>query len=105
MIQFRPQYKGSLQRPASGEDALGQPAIGFVEVDKPWADIRVMGGLESIKAGAVASTIKASVRLWYRTDVSASWRYVHNGTVYSVIAVLPDKLARIHIDLVCEVTA
>lgn len=95
-------HKVSIQAPSNSRDAAGQPIEGWAEIAAPWADIRVLGGLETIKAGAVTPQVKASIRIRYRTDIDASMRVVHGATVYQVQAVLPDLARRQYVDLVCE---
>ncbi|ATQ77900.1 head-tail adaptor protein [Massilia violaceinigra] len=94
----------TIQAPA-GRDAIGQPIPGgWVEFAKVWADILHTGGMEAIKAGAVTSTVQASIRLRQRAGLHAGMRVLHDGTIYKVLAVLPDKVRRQYLDLVCEIT-
>jgi len=90
----------------TGVDELGQPLPdGWVDVATVWADIRMKSGLEAIKAGAVVSTVQASIRIRYRAGVNAGMRVVHNLTNYNITAVMPDVGGREYVDLVCEVVA
>jgi SPP1 family predicted phage head-tail adaptor len=94
----------TINAPATGDDAAGQPNIGMVEFDRVWADIANSGGLETIKAGAVTSTVKVSIRMRYRTDINASMEIVYGDDTYKVLAILPDLRKKRHVDLVCELT-
>lgn len=89
--------------PSSSKDALGQPLVGYTELRKAWADIRNMGGLEAIKAGAVASTVKASIRLRWCSDLNSGMRVVFGASTYNVLAVLPDLIGKRWVDLACEI--
>jgi head-tail adaptor len=51
---YRLRYYVSLQSRPPGTTAGGEP-LDWVEYKKAWADIRAAGGLETIKANAVAS--------------------------------------------------
>lgn len=93
-----------IQRPATGQDALGQPIEGWDLVVKTWANVRHLNGTESIKAGAVTSSVNASIRIRWRKDIDASMRVLAGTTVYAIRAVLPDMQSRETVDLVCEVT-
>ena len=93
-----------IQSPNTGADELGQPLEGWVDYDTTWCNVRHMNGSEAIKAGAVTSTVSASIRMRYRVDLRASMRVVANGAVYEIKAVLPDIQRREYVDLVCEVT-
>ena len=95
----------TLQSPSQSVDALGQPTPGWTDVATVWADIRMKSGLEAIKAGAVVSTVQASIRIRYRAGVNAGMRIVHNLTAYNITAVQPDVGGREFVDLVAEVVA
>jgi SPP1 family predicted phage head-tail adaptor len=97
------QYKVALQTRDAGEDDHGQPLQTWTTFAEPMADIRYLSGVESVRAGAVTSVAKASIRIWYRTDVTVGMRVIHGTTVYNVTAVQPDMARRLHVDLVCEV--
>lgn len=91
-----------LQTPSTATDEIGQPIPGWTDVATVWADIRMKSGLEAIKAGAVVSTVQASIRIRYRSDVNAGMRVVHNLVAYDIKAVMPDVSGRVFLDLACE---
>lgn len=91
-----------LQTPSTATDEIGQPIPGWTDVATVWADIRMKSGLEAIKAGAVVSTVQASIRIRYRADVNAGMRVVHNLVAYDIKAVMPDVSGRVFLDLACE---
>lgn len=93
----------AIQSPSDAQDAAGQPTDAWSTLASVWANIRHLSGVESIKAGADASVVKASIRIRRRTDVTAAMRVVHGSVVYQVKAVLPDEESREHVDLLCEV--
>lgn len=93
----------TIQAPAAGQDAIGQPLPTWAEHVKVWADIRHPAGLETIKAGAVVSVVQASIRIRYRTDITAAMRVLDGSTVYQITAVLPDSAGRRRVDLACQV--
>lgn len=95
----------TLQAPSAGQDALGQPLGTWSDVATVWADIRHPSGLQALKADAASSTVRASIRIRWRTGVTAAMRLVDvaSGAVYAIRAVLPDVQTRAHLDLVCEV--
>lgn len=98
-------WRCTLQQPATGQDATGQPLTGWVDVANFWADIRQTGGLEAIKAGAITAKVQTSIRPRYRTGINSGMRVVCDGVVYNILAVLPDKAGKAHVDLVCEVVS
>lgn len=95
----------TIQKPGQLHDEWGSTIPGsenWVEVAKPWASIKNLSGLGAIKADAQASVVKTSIRIRYRTDITAGMRALHGSTVYDIKAVLPDEVRREHVDLVCE---
>lgn len=93
----------TIQSPSSTQDTAGQPIPTWATLATVWANIRHLSGVESIKADAESSTVKASIRIRKRPDIDASMRVVLGTTNYQIRAVLPDELDRDKIDLVCEV--
>lgn len=92
-----------IQSLTSTRDEIGQPINEWQDVATVWANIRYLSGTESIKADAEASVARASIRIRYRTGLTAAMRVKHGDTVYQIKAVLPDEARREHVDLVCEV--
>ena len=81
----------SIQQRTGGTDDWGQPLPdAWEDLALVWADIRHLSGTESIKAGAVVSTVQASMRIRYRPDVTAGHRVTHGAKTYEIQAVLPD---------------
>lgn len=91
-----------LQAPVTAEDELGQPIPGWTDVATLWGDVRLRSGLESVKAGAVVSTVQASVRIRYRTGINAGMRVLVDSVPYEILAVQPDVGGREYVDLVCR---
>lgn len=95
----------TLQQPGTTTDEIGQPIPGWTDVATVWGDVRLRSGLESVKAGAVVSTVQASVRIRYRSGVNAGMRLMHNLQAYEILAVQPDVGGREYVDLVCQVVS
>ena len=93
----------TIREPAAGEYPDGQPMTGFVDLATVWANVRYLNGVETVKAGAVSSVARASIRIRRRTDVTASMQVVLGATTFAIQAVLPDEENRERLDLVCEV--
>ncbi len=45
-------------------------------------------------AGAVRATTRAEFRSRYRTDITASMRFLHKGRTYNIVGVRPNELNR-----------
>ena len=95
----------TIQQPATGQDEIGQPIPTWSTLAEVWANVRHLNGVETIKAGAEMSAVKASIRIRRRADVTAAMRVVLGSTVYQVKAVLQDEGKREWTDLVCEVVS
>lgn len=67
-----------------------------------WANVRHLSGSESIKSDRPVSEVRASIRVRFRQDLSASMRVLVGDKAYNITAVLPDQVGREYVDLVCE---
>jgi len=92
----------TLSRKSGG--GWGEPA-GQVQYAAAWAHIKHLSGMSSIKADKVASTVQASIRLRWRSDVKAGDLVKHGAQTYTVRAVMPSVETKEMIDLVCDQTA
>jgi len=97
-------HQVSLQRRVAGQDALGQPATTWEVFASPWADVRNQSGVQTLRASADISTIRASIRIRYRAGVEAGMRVTHGDLVYTIRSAIPDR-KRQYLDLVCETVA
>ena len=95
----------TVQQRTSATDGLGQPVEVWTTLADLWGEIRHPSGVQQIKAGAEVSTVRASIKVHLRDDITAAMRVVHGSTVYDIKAVLPDERGRVFMFLACEVTA
>lgn len=93
----------TLQTQSATQDALGQPVTTWTTLATVWANIKHSSGIESIKADALTSTVRASIQIRYRSDVTTGMRALVGTTKYNIIAALPDMEKREFTNLVCEV--
>lgn len=84
------------------QDEAGQPVDEWVELASMWANIRNRSGAEAIRADQEASTVRTSIRVRWREDITADMRIVHGARVYQIKAVLPAEDEGDKVDLVCE---
>ncbi|WP_320535281.1 phage head closure protein [Robbsia andropogonis] len=94
----------SLQR-KGGKDDLGGPTNAWTEYAKAWANLALLSGKETASGSSSVSTGNGSIRIRYRTDVTAADRVIAGTLVFNVVAVLPDINGRDHTDLVVTVGA
>lgn len=97
----------TIQRRMPVQDELGEQSHEWtVIVAEEWADIRYVSGREFVTSGGQVSVATVSIRMRWRDDVRASDRIVdEDGTVYDIVAVLPDKRRRQHVDYPCTTGA
>ncbi len=92
-----------IQRRSGAKDAWGKALPdAWEDVCNPWAEILNPNGAAAIKADAEQSSVRASIRIGYRTNITAAMRVVDGTDIYDIKVVLPDKVKRKHVDLVCE---
>jgi SPP1 family predicted phage head-tail adaptor len=95
----------TIRHQVAGTDALGQPAGTWETLAAVRAHVRHAPGAEMIKAAAEVSSVRASVRIRKRADVTAAMRVMIGAVEYDIAAVAPAEDGRTFMDLVCEVTA
>lgn len=95
----------TVQQLAAGQDALGQPVQTWSLVAELWAHILHSSGIETIKAGAEMSIVRASIRVRYTRQITAGMRILAEGYTYNVVAVLPDMAGKQFTDLTCEIAS
>ena len=91
-----------IQQQSATQDAVGQLVNTWTTVATVWADIRHRRGLEVIKSDMQMSMLRASIRIRYRSDVTASMRVVHSTGTYQILAVSPDSNSKDYLELICE---
>ena len=96
------QYRVDIQQRTSSQDELGQPVETWSLVAATWGDVRNISGLETIKADAVTSQVKASIRIRYRSNITSGMRCYTGGEYYNIIAVIANRPDG-YCDLACEV--
>lgn len=86
----------------TSQDAAGQPITGWTTVCNPWANIKTLSGIGTLRASADVSIEKVSIRIRYRADVKAGMRVTARGRQYQIKAepIMIDRKA--YLDLVCE---
>ena len=89
----------TIQRKTAGTDAWGAPLPeAWEDYTTVRANVRHLSGTESIKAGADVSVVRASIRIRWRTDITAGMRVVFGAAVYDVEAPVPGP-RREYVDL------
>ncbi len=93
-----------LRQRVAGHDAAGQPSASWSDLASVWANISVLSGAQAIKADAEISTVRASIRIRLRDDVTAGMIVVDGSTTYDIRAVVKNA-AEAFADLLCEVSS
>lgn len=92
-----------IQQQSATQDAVGQPMSTWSTYATVWANILHQKGAESIKADAMTSTLRASIRVRYKAGITSAMRVTHGAVVYNIISVIPDAENKDYMDLACEV--
>jgi SPP1 family predicted phage head-tail adaptor len=96
----------TIQRRDVGEtDSFGTPIVSWENVATVWANIRYLNGKEYLTSGTEISAATMSVRIRYRSDITAAMRVLFGDCVLNIKAVLPDEAKREYVDLACETGA
>jgi SPP1 family predicted phage head-tail adaptor len=80
--------KVTLQVPAAGQDAYGEPLTGWTNVVTVWASIVDVTGREYLAAAATQNAVQTKITIRHRSGVLPAMRVVHGADVYSIEAVL-----------------
>jgi SPP1 family predicted phage head-tail adaptor len=91
-----------IQQQTTTTDAIGQPLLTWTDFAAVWANVRHLSGTESIKAGAVTSTVQASMRTRPMNGVTSGMRVLVDGAVYQIKSVIPDFVRRDSMNLIVE---
>ncbi|MFM0326087.1 phage head closure protein [Caballeronia glebae] len=96
----------TIQAKQSTTDELGQPSTSWVNVavDVP-ANLLASTGKEYVASGEEISKAQVSMRIRWRTDITAAMRVLFDGGIFNIEAVLPDYAGRRSVDLACSVGA
>ncbi|WP_247350775.1 phage head closure protein [Ralstonia pseudosolanacearum] len=94
-----------LQRRVQLRSPSGQPVDAWETVARHYARALGQSGREAIAAGKETATRQVSLRIRYRTDVTAAWRVIYGGQIGDIQAVLPDEVGREHVDLLVRIGA
>lgn len=78
----------TLQTPASGQDAAGQPLTGWADFANVWASITDVSGKEYIAAGGLQNAAQTKILIRYQDGIVPSMRVVNGADVYNIEAVL-----------------
>ena len=95
-----------IQRRTGGTNDWGEPLPeGWETHATVWANVKHLSGSEAIKADAEVSTVRASIRIRFRSDITAGMRVLIGLAAYEILAVQPDVAGRVYVDLVCQVVS
>lgn len=91
-----------IQQRLATENELGERVSGWQTVTTVWANIINKSGLETVRNEMDMSIVNASIRIRYRTGITAGMRVLDGSTVYDIQAVLLDRTGKQYVDLVCQ---
>lgn len=79
----------TLQSRSVAKDAYGQDTITWVDVATVWAQCQAVRGREFFAAAQVQQEQTVKVRIYYRADVSTTWRLLWLGQPHDITGVVP----------------
>lgn len=100
----RLRHRGDLQAATSVQDPISG------ELTESWADFAAdepievvpLSGREFVQSGATQAGVDTRITMRYRAGVLPSMRWVVDGDVYNIRAVLPDPTLRRHLTMMCQ---
>ena len=95
----------TIEQRTPGADAWGQPLTTWTTVATVWADVRASSGsaaAERVAADRETSVTGYSMRIRWRTGISAGMRVSMDSTRFDIIDVIEDHAGREYLDLVCQ---
>ena len=95
-------YRVEIIRRVKEKDSAGASVFAWRVLAKVWADVRHLSGRETMKHDVLSSSVRASVRIRWREDITPDMRVKIGGKPYAIRAVIPDAAKRVFVDLVCE---
>ena len=78
----------TIQSPATGQDATGEPTTGWTDVATVWASIVDVSGREYVAAGGLQNSAQTKIMIRYRSGIVPSMRVVHGSDTFNIEAVL-----------------
>ena len=78
----------TIQAPAAGQDANGDPVTGFTDVATVWASVDDISGREFLSATAGQNKVNTKIGIRYRPGILPSMRVVYGLDNYNIEAVL-----------------
>lgn len=78
----------TLQSPATGQDANGEPLTGWTDVATVWASITDVTGREYVAAGGLQNSAQTKILIRYQAGITPAMRVVHGADHYNIEAVL-----------------
>ena len=93
-----------IKRRTGGTNDWGEPLPeGWETHATVWANVKHLSGSEAIKADAEVSTVRASIRIRFRSDITEGIRVLIGLAGDQIEAVMPDVARREFVDLVVKV--
>lgn len=92
--------KIELLRNTDQKDSYGAVVQDWAVVARPWANVRFVSGLETVKADRESQRTAASIRIRFRSEIDSSFRVRYKGRDFEITGVLPTDDRRF-LDLAC----
>lgn len=90
-----------LEKPTEGVGSAGENKTQWSLVATTRASIEPLSGRELFAAQQVHAEVNTKINFRWRPNIDATLRIRAGGTVYGILAVLPDKTGRREITCMC----
>ena len=78
----------TIQSPAAGKDAYGEPLTGWIDFATVWAGIQDLTGREYLAAAATQNAVTSKITIRHLDGIVSAMRAMHGTVAYSIEAVL-----------------
>lgn len=78
----------TIQTPATGQNAYGEPNTGWTDVALVWAGVFDLSGREFLAASATQNAVQTKILIRYMAGIVPSMRVLHGSVTYNIEAVL-----------------
>lgn len=83
-------HRIAIERKTEARDSFGDAVPTWSLLANVWAEILAVAGREEVLSAQHREVGQWRIRIRKRADMNGTLRVVHDGTVYDVLAVLPD---------------
>ena len=81
----------TLQKPTYARGDLNELAESWTDVATVWAEIIPNSGRQYFEAEQASSETQGMIRIRYRSDIEAQWRFTYNSRTFRILSIVDVK--------------